>query len=1057
MSFWNINGRTHFLNTDYVTKWLQTNFDILFVTETHFIKGTCFSVPNFTSFHNPLCDYNDRKPHGGITCFINSSILHLIEHVDKSIPETIVVEFVGGHRVFGNYIVPVDSPYFEDVAFANVANRFSPKDSTRVIWGGGDLNARVGDIKQKLPTQCSYRKNADEYVNDSGRTLISICSSFKCFVINNMNIGSTVCDGGFTFQKGGRKSQNDIILTNKSGLLSIQKFEIHQIGWNPSDHTPISTCVELDVTNHNLSVLASQDIVDDYNCGSMKKAKKIHHGLIDWNKYKTMTEHDYAHYNEQIQLLRNEKNLTNIDTGVNLLTDSLYKCATTLTPRSIAVVEEKDNTLNDPLIDCANRFHSEWQRGEHDDAEWDSIHEEVVDHLKKNAVSKVRRSWANVLQENDSKALWQKINWKGTFESSAVTSKPPLTDLKDHFVQKGQSVEDSTLLCDVTGNQSVPELDKEIELDEIDCAINRLKEDKSSGDGWTKKMVSNLPLCLMYALHIIYNAILSSHSYPTRWRMTVVNEIFKHKGISSIAKNYRGISLVALLSKIFDLIQCNRFTKWFTPDDGQTAYQEGKSGADHVFLIRCIVQHARRFKKKLFIVAFDFDGAFDRVSRSLLIRKLIRFGAGVTFVAIVASMYMSTDNVIFRNKEYVLYKLYSGIKQGLPLSPMLFIFYINDMFDVFRKAHGWCKETLFHWIHILVHADDVTLLATDRKNAGDKLVTLCLYCNTNHIIAQTTKCKFIVINGDEDDNEDLPFGNAVIGSTDHLEILGSHITNSGLLIDDLELHMKKRYKSCIKFFNFCHENKLAPVSVRLKALRACVMQSLLYNCETFGNNLPKRLETTYNKLIRAALQVRSNTPSLILLIESGLLPIKALAEARQYKFFQRFQSSLAPISERQCVFDELRNDPSKYMKHYLSLSDSYTSHHDIYKHHLSELKSKIHDLAAKGKSKYATYVSINPNLEPSPLIQCMHPLTSDIIRFRVGSHRLPIETGRWSRRSREERLCDVCEVIGDEEHYVFNCSLIFRSDLNLENNISQIWEKPDLFRLVGRLKLAELL
>ena len=44
------------------------------------------------------------------------------------------------------------------------------------------------------------------------------------------------------------------------------------------------------------------------------------------------------------------------------------------------------------------------------------------------------------------------------------------------------------------------------------------------------------------------------------------------------------------------------------------------------------------FKRKTFFIAIDFDGAFERVSRSILIRKLIRFGAGTVFVLCIASI-----------------------------------------------------------------------------------------------------------------------------------------------------------------------------------------------------------------------------------------------------------------------------------------------------------------------------------------------------------------------------------------------------------------------------------
>ena len=226
---------------------------------------------------------------------------------------------------------------------------------------------------------------------------------------------------------------------------------------------------------------------------------------------------------------------------------------------------------------------------------------------------------------------------------------------------KGQSVENSTLLSDVTGDTFVDELDAEISVEEIVGAQKSIKEDKTSSDGWTKRTIPGLPVCLLYALHILYNAILSSHSYPSRWRTTIVSESFKNKGETKHAKNYRGVSLVALLSKLFDFILANRFVKWVTPSDSQTAYQQKKSSADHVFLLRCLIQQAKKSKQTLFIIAADFDGAFDRISRSLLMRKLIRFGAGVIFVSCIASMYICTDNNIFRGKEYVKGCLYHHI------------------------------------------------------------------------------------------------------------------------------------------------------------------------------------------------------------------------------------------------------------------------------------------------------------------------------------------------------------------------------------------------------------
>ena len=175
------------LLSDHILAWLQTNFDIVFITETHLTKGTRFSIPDFNQYHNPLSDHNDRKPHGGVSCFIKNSMLPHIKKVYKNIQEMIVVEFAGGHKIFGCYIVPRDSPYSNEGDFAKIANVFSPKNCSSVIIGGGDVNSRVGDLKMRLPGNCSYRKNVDEVINEYGKILSSVCQSERCFVVNNMD------------------------------------------------------------------------------------------------------------------------------------------------------------------------------------------------------------------------------------------------------------------------------------------------------------------------------------------------------------------------------------------------------------------------------------------------------------------------------------------------------------------------------------------------------------------------------------------------------------------------------------------------------------------------------------------------------------------------------------------------------------------------------------------------------------------------------------------------------------------------------------------------------
>ena len=235
------------------------------------------------------------------------------------------------------------------------------------------------------------------------------------------------------------------------------------------------------------------------------------------------------------------------------------------------------------------------------------------------------------------------------------------------------------------------------------------------------------------------------------------------------------------------------------------------------------------------------------------------------------------------------------------------------------------------------------------------------------------------------------------------------------------------------------------------------MSSLLHNCEAFGPDIPKDLESTYVKLLKACFKVRSNIPNIILYVETGFLPIKYIVYVRQFNFYQRLLDGMEANSRREKTMNKLLEIPSKFLKHYVSLVAKYDSGKDILNEGLDFIKQNIRTRVADGHSKFIMYLKINPDLQPSPFLHMIHPMAIDIIRFRVGSHYLPIETGHWNRKPRHERLCTNCGEIGDEEHAIYSCSLISREDLGIIEGISNLWLQPEVYKLFSRMKAAKLL
>ena len=80
------------------------------------------------------------------------------------------------------------------------------------------------------------------------------------------------------------------------------------------------------------------------------------------------------------------------------------------------------------------------------------------------------------------------------------------------------------------------------------------------------------------------------------------------------------------------------------------------------------------------------------------------------------------------------------------------------------------------------------------------------------------------------------------------------------------------------------------------------------------------------------------------------------------------------------------------------------------------------------QTKTVTYRQINPTLIVHPIYSSGEILEDDFrtafTRLRLSSHRLRIETGRWTRTPKEERLCQCGEAIQTEKHVICDCILV---------------------------------
>ena len=134
------------------------------------------------------------------------------------------------------------------------------------------------------------------------------------------------------------------------------------------------------------------------------------------------------------------------------------------------------------------------------------------------------------------------------------------------------------------------ELDAEITSNEVEKVINLLKRSKSHGlDLLLNEYFIELCDFLLPFIVEIFNAVLENGHFPKSWCEAIVIPVYKNKGNIDFTNNYRGISLLSNLAKLFTAVLNQRLLKWACENDiisdAQFGFRQSHGTADAIFCI----------------------------------------------------------------------------------------------------------------------------------------------------------------------------------------------------------------------------------------------------------------------------------------------------------------------------------------------------------------------------------------------------------------------------------------------------------------------------------------
>jgi hypothetical protein len=121
-----------------------------------------------------------------------------------------------------------------------------------------------------------------------------------------------------------------------------------------------------------------------------------------------------------------------------------------------------------------------------------------------------------------------------------------------------------------------------------------------------------------------------------------------------------------------------------------------------------ILRKRKNSDKKTFLLFVDFRKAFDTVWHDGLWKRLWDCGIQGKAWRVVKNLYSSIQSRGVDNQESKAVQMRQGVRQGCPLSPVLFNCFINELAKKLRDTNmGLQVEDKL--INALLYADDVVL------------------------------------------------------------------------------------------------------------------------------------------------------------------------------------------------------------------------------------------------------------------------------------------------------------------------------------------------------------
>jgi exonuclease III len=392
----------------------------------------------------------------------------------------------------------------------------------------------------------------------------------------------------------------------------------------------------------------------------------------------------------------------------------------------------------------------------------------------------------------------------------------------------------------------------------------------------------------------------------TQWQQATTPEIWSTSTIVSIPKkgdltdcgNSRGISLMDTGLKLLCRIVAKRLSKLF--DRGgvlrqeQAGFREREETMAHVCSLYEVCRRRQIQRKRTYLAFIDLRKAYDLVPHEALFYKLEQSGVNGHFLDWLRDLYSVSKLQVRCGSTPSSRVTYGrGLRQGCPLSAVLFDVFINDALD--ECAGAQVPGVPDQRLPGLLFADDLALVAGSREALAASLKAFEAWCDRWEMELGHAKCGIMGIGRAQERVRHWEWP-TLQGQS--LPIVDEYLYLGCLFHHSLDLkhtvsYRAERGKKVLAMITPLLRYGSVPIALKLHVVAATLLPTMLYGAELYGMKktqiLP--LQRIHNCALRMCAGGKASStymPLVPLRLETQSPSIHALASARRCRALAKF-------------------------------------------------------------------------------------------------------------------------------------------------------------------------